>query len=210
MADVHKMNEHHSNAGCHFITLNVVDWVDVFIRPVYKQIIVHSLNHFSENKGLNIYAWCLMTNHLHMIVSASEGHSLPDIEKELKRFTTQKILEDISVEPPKRLKWMMERFENFSSTLGLIKKFQLWQTCTNPVYINQQKPDQLIEQIEYIHENPVRDRIVTTAEDYLYSSARDYAGMKGLVNIVKLPMVVQQFSAVENVNGNFFRKYIRN
>ncbi len=114
MADIKKMNEHHG--GFHFITLNIVDWVDVFIRPVYKQIIVHSLNHFSENKGLKIYAWCLMTNHLHMIVSADEGHSLPDIEKELKRFTTQKILEDISVEPPKRLKWMMSVLKNFSST----------------------------------------------------------------------------------------------
>ncbi len=208
MANKENMNE--QQQGCHFITLNVVDWVDVFIRPVYKQIIVHSLNHFAENKGLNIYAWCLMTNHLHMIVSATEGHSLPEIEKELKKFTTHKILEDISVEPQKRLQWMMQRFENFSSTLGLIKKVQLWQTCTNPVYINSHKPEQLIEHIEYIHENPVRDRIVTTAEDYLYSSARDYAGMKGLVNIVKLPTVVQVFSALENVNGNFFRKYIRN
>ncbi len=87
-----------------------------------------------------------------------------------------------------------ERFEKLQQyTLGLIKKFQLWQTCTNPIFINQHKPEQLIEQIEYIHENPVRDRIVTTAEDYLYSSARDYAGMKGLVNIVKLPTVMQQF-----------------
>ena len=90
------------------------------------------------------------------------------------------------------------------------KKFQIWQTCTNPQYISLQKPTQLIEQIEFIHNNPVRDRVVTTAEDYLYSSARDYAGMKGLVNIVKLPTVAQQFSAAENVNGNFFRKYIRN
>lgn len=208
MANTENTNEIHR--GFHFITLNVVDWVDVFIRPVYKQIIVHSLNYFSENKGLNIYAWCLMTNHLHMIASANEGSSLHEIEKELKKFTTQKILEDISVEPPKRLLWMMERFENFSSTLGLIKKVQLWQTCTNPIYINAQKPEQLVEQIEYIHENPVRDRIVTTAEDYLYSSARDYAGMKGLVNIVKIPMIVKQISAAENVNGNFFRKYIRN
>lgn len=212
MADKQKISGHFSNnnPGCHFLTFNVVDWVDVFIRPVYKQIIVHSLNHFSENKGLNIYAWCLMTNHLHMIVSASEGHSLADIEKELKRFTTQKILEDMNVEPPKRLHWMMDRFENSSSMLGLIKKFQLWQTCTNPVFINYQNTEQLIEQIEYIHENPVRDRIVSSAEEYLYSSARDYAGMKGLVHVVKLPRVVQKFSAVENMNGDFFKKYIRN
>ena len=195
MADLEKHNE--QSGGCHYITLNVVDWVDVFIRPVYKQIIVHSLNHFSEHKGFNVYAWCLMTNHLHMIVSASDGHSLPEIEKELKKFTTQKILEDLSVEPPKRLQWMLDRFENLSSVLGLTRKIQLWQNCTNPVFINPHKPEQLIEQIEYIHENPVRDRIVTTAEDYLYSSARDYAGMKGLVNLVKLPTVLQVFSAME-------------
>jgi putative transposase len=202
-------NEKEHQYGCHFITLNVVDWVDIFIRPVYKQIIVHSLNHFISTKGLNIYAWCLMTNHLHLVANAA-SHTLPEIEKEFKNFTAQKILEDISVEPTKRLEWMMARFESFSNLLGLHKKFQIWQTCTNPVYISLQKPVQLIEQIEFIHNNPVRDRIVTTAEDYLYSSARDYAGMKGLVNVIKLPMVSQQFSAAENVNGNFFKKYIRN
>lgn len=209
MTGKNSFNEHHLHES-HFITFNVVDWVDIFIRPVYKQIIVHSLNHFIENKGLNVYAWCLMTNHLHMVASAKEGHALAEIEKELKVFTTQKILEDISVEPPKRLEWMMDRFENFSSSLGLNKKFQIWQTCTNPVYLNPQKPMQLLEQVDYIHNNPVRDRIVTVAEDYLYSSARDYAGMKGLVSIVKLPVVMQQFSAYQNVNGNFFGKYITN
>ena len=49
---------HEQQYGSHFITLNVVDWVDIFIRPVYKQIIVHSLNHFIATKGLNVYAWC--------------------------------------------------------------------------------------------------------------------------------------------------------
>ena len=207
MSKTDKSHEHQYIS--HFITLNVVDWVDIFIRPVYKQIIVHSLNHFIATKGLNVYAWCLMSNHLHLIANA-EGHSLPEIEKEFKNFTAQKILEDISVEPPKRLEWMMARFESFSNLLGLNKKFQIWQTCTSPVYINLLKSSQLIEQIEFIHHNPVRDRVVTTAEDYLYSSARDYAGMKGLVNIRKLPKIAQQFSAAENVNGNFFNKYIGN
>jgi putative transposase len=207
MSKIEKLHEHQYIS--HFITLNVVDWVDIFIRPVYKQIIVHSLNHFIATKGLNVYAWCLMSNHLHLIAN-TEGHSLPEIEKEFKNFTAQKILEDISVEPPKRLEWMMARFESFSNLLGLNKKFQIWQTCTNPVYVSLSKSTQLIEQIEFIHNNPVRDRVVTTAEDYLYSSARDYAGMKGLVTIRKLPKIAQQFSAAENVNGNFFNKYIGN
>ena len=53
---------------CYFITLNTVDWVDIFIRPVYKQVVVHTLNHFIESKGLIVYSWCLMTNHLHLLV----------------------------------------------------------------------------------------------------------------------------------------------
>lgn len=195
---------------CYFVTLNIVDWVDVFIRPVYKQIIVHSLNHFTEHKGLTVYAWCLMTNHLHLVAGAREGYSFPEIEKEFKIFTTQKILEAMAVEPAKRRKWMLARFENFSNAFGILKKFQLWQTCTNPVHISLNKSQQLIEFVGHIHSNPVRDRIVGSAEDYLYSSAKDYAGMKGLVEITKLPIIVQQFNIAENVHGDFSGKFIRN
>ena len=72
------------------------------------------------------------------------------------------------------------------------------------------KMDTLLEQFSFIHDNPVRDRFVDTAVDYPYSSARDYAGMKGLVNVTKLPMVEQQLAAAESFNSHFFVKYIRN
>ena len=52
-----------NNGSCYCVTLNVVDWVDIFIRPVYKNVIVDSLNLFVERKGLIIHAWCLMSNH---------------------------------------------------------------------------------------------------------------------------------------------------
>ncbi|HVZ57360.1 MAG TPA: transposase [Chitinophagaceae bacterium] len=197
-------------SNCFFLTLTVVDWVDLFVRPVYKQVIVHSLNHFTENKGLKIYAWCLMSNHLHLMAGTREGQAISELEKEFKRFTTPKLLEGMTVEPARRRKWMMTRFENLSNKLGLLKKYQVWHTCTNPVFISPNNPLGLLERVEYIHDNPVRDRIVTAAEDYLYSSARDYAGMKGLVNIHKIPSVIQHISIAGNVHGNFFGRYIRN
>ena len=52
----------------YFITSTVVDWMDVFTRPVYKQIIVESLRYCQAQKGLDIYAWVLMTNHLHLLL----------------------------------------------------------------------------------------------------------------------------------------------
>ena len=103
--------------ACYFITFNTVDWVDVFIRPVYKQVIVHTLNHFIDNKGLIVHAWCLMTNHLHLLVQAKEGYVIAEIEKEFKSFTTTKILEAIDTEPEARKDWMLKRFENFGNLL---------------------------------------------------------------------------------------------
>lgn len=196
--------------ACYFITFNTVDWVDVFIRPVYKQVVVHTLNHFIDNKGLIVHAWCLMTNHLHLLVQAKEGYVIAEIEKEFKSFTTTKILEAIDTEPEARRDWMMKRFENFGNILGLMKKYHVWQGCSSPSYIDLRKTDALIEHFSFIHDNPVRDRFVDTSADYPYSSARDYAGMKGLVNITKLTAVEQYLAAAESFNSNFFVKYIRN
>ena len=51
----------------HFVTFTIVDWVDVFTRPAYKELVVKSLKYCQQNKGLEIYAFCLMTNHLHLL-----------------------------------------------------------------------------------------------------------------------------------------------
>ena len=197
-------------AGCYFITFNITDWVDVFVKPVYKQIIVHTLNHFIEHKELVVYAWCLMSNHLHLVVKPGRNSSISEVEKEFKTFTERKILEFIYTEPEIRRKWMMERFEKSNHPLWLLKKIQLWQNSSNPIYIDSRKSKALAEHIEYVHKNPLRDRIVSDAEDYLYSSARDYAGMVGLISITILPSVEQYLSVSENVHHNLFGKYIRN
>jgi putative transposase len=196
--------------ACYFITFNTVDWVDVFIRPVYKQVVVHTLNHFIDHKGLIVYSWCLMTNHLHLLAQAREGHVIAEIEKEFKTFTTTKILEAISTEPSARRNWMLKRFANFGDMLGLMKKYHIWQTSSSPLHIDMKKHEILIEHFCHIHNSPVRDRFVDMAADYPYSSARDYAGMEGLVRISKPPSIEQELAAAESLNGNFFVKYIRN
>src|SRR5690606_6630085 len=204
-----KENNPTEKQACFFLTFNTVDWVDIFIRPVYKQIVVHTLNHFITQKGLTVFSWCLMTNHLHLLMQLRENCGLAEIEKEFKTFTTSKILQAMDTEPDTRRIWMMERFENFGNVLGFIKRFHIWQTCSNPVYMDLAKQDIILDMAESIHNNPVRDRIVDTACDYLYSSARDYSGMSGLVNVTKLPFIEQQIFSGD-ATGNFFGKFIRN
>ena len=175
--------ENPNQKTCSYLTFNTVDWVDIFVRPVYKQVIADALNNFINQKGLIVYSWCLMSNHLHLIADCKATTTLALFERDFKRHTTTAILEAIDVEPDLRRQWMLQRFEHSSQSLKRIEKFQLWQNCSNPTLIEFKQVYKLQERILYVHENPVRDRIVARPEDYLYSSAIDYAGKKGLVNV---------------------------
>lgn len=190
---------------CYYITLNTVDLVDVFIRPVYKQVVVHTLNHFIDSKGLVVYGWCLMTNHLHLLAQSRPGFEMTDIEQQYCKFTNQKILEAIETEPIARRDWMLKHFRNN----GAIIDCSVWQFSGNRVLIDLGNTDKLTEYFDYIHENPVRDRFVDNATDYPYSSARDYNGQQGLVNVTKLSTIEGQLSVSEAFNNNFTAKHIR-
>lgn len=76
----------------YFITTTVVDWVNIFTRPKYKHIILESLAYCQQRKGLKIYAWVRMSNHLHMIVSAGAKQTVTDIMRDFKKFTGKRIL----------------------------------------------------------------------------------------------------------------------
>lgn len=195
--------------ACYYLTFHIVDGIDVFIRPVFKQVIVESLNYFIAKKGLSVYAWCLMSDHLHLMAQAKQGYGLSLIAHDFKKFTTKIILEDIDVEPETRRNWMMKKFEEASSSLKLLEKFQVWQTCINPVYVDLKKTELVKDLLEHIHMNPVRNRIVVAAEDYLHSSARDYAGIKGLVNVELLKekdesdFILRHISSYRYLSKNF-------
>jgi hypothetical protein len=62
----------------YFLTLTVVGWIDVFTRKNHKDAIIESLRYCIANKGLNIYCFCLMTNHLHLISNCNEPFELKD------------------------------------------------------------------------------------------------------------------------------------
>lgn len=96
-----------------FITTTVIDWVDVFTREEYKRIIAESLDFCRRNKGLCIYGWVLMTNHLHMIVShqIDNGH-LAKVIGDFKKFSSKKVIKAIIQNPQEsRKRWLLEHFK---------------------------------------------------------------------------------------------------
>jgi len=165
----------------YFLTFTIVDWVDVFTRKDYKIIIVDSLNYCISNKGLDVFAWCLMSNHIHMVCRANEDYRISDIIRDFKKHTAKAIINQIKTEPESRRDWMLYRFEFAGKFDNRISKYRFWQDTNHAIQLDN---NEMIEQkINYTHENPVRAMIVGRQEDYLYSSARDYSGEKGLVNI---------------------------
>ncbi len=167
--------------GIYFITFATVGWIDVFTRKDYKDIVVNSLQFCQEEKGLIIYSWCIMSNHVHLIVRSSVG-DLSGTIRDLKSFTSKQILKSISAHPKEsRREWMLELFKKYGAKNSNNKTFQFWQQDNHPKeLITNHFKDQ---KCDYIHQNPVKAGIVANAEDYLYSSARSYAGLDALLDI---------------------------
>ncbi|WP_162428664.1 REP-associated tyrosine transposase [Pontibacter pudoricolor] len=167
--------------GLYFLTMTVVDWVDIFTKPVYKHIIVDAFKFCQEKKGLELYAWVLMSNHLHLIAAAEEGRNLSDILRDFKGFTSRKIVATIQEEPESRKQWLLHRFE-FSAKLNpKVRHYKLWQDGNEAKELIS---NEFIDQkLDYIHQNPVRAEWVDEPEHYRYSSAKNYAGEAGLLKV---------------------------
>lgn len=123
--------------GIYFITHTVVDWVDVFTRQVYRDIVIDSLQYCCENKGLEIFAWVIMSNHMHLIVRSATGKQ-SDTIRDYKRFTATNIIEQIRKGPESRAEWMLHRFAWNGSRNTRNTENQFWIQDNHPeaIYSN--------------------------------------------------------------------------
>ena len=76
---------------------------------------------------------------------------------------------------------MLRIFRTAGAESNKHENYKFWQNEFHPIALfNNEIMDQ---KLNYIHANPVKEGIVSDPEDYLYSSARDYAGRRGLLEI---------------------------
>jgi REP element-mobilizing transposase RayT len=168
--------------GIYFITFAVVEWVDVFTRQQYADIVLDSLRFCQQNKGLVLHAWCIMSNHVHFIISRNGEDSLSDIVRDFKKFTSTSIIKAIKENAQEsRQKWMLWIFSSAGKNNSNNTNYQFWQQDN---HAEQLVSNHFLDQkLNYIHCNPVTASIVSEPQDYLLSSARDYAGEKGLLQV---------------------------
>ena len=116
-----------------------------------------------------------------MVCKANDGFGISEIIRDFKKFTSKSIVKLIGEIPESRKEWMLYRFEFAGKFDNRIKNYKFWQETNHAVLLDN---NEMIDQrINYTHENPVRALIVSEPQDYLFSSARDYAGEKGYVTV---------------------------
>jgi REP element-mobilizing transposase RayT len=174
----------HNPEGMYFLSFATVGWIDVFTRPLYKDIIVESLKHCQEQKGLILHAWCIMTNHVHLIASARDNN-LSDILRDMKKFTSKKLIEAISNNPEEsRKEWMIAIFRNAGAYNANNEVYQFWQQNNKPIEVYSQPV--VKQKLDYLHNNPVAAGFAIDPANYPYSSAYDYAGGNGPLQLALL------------------------
>jgi len=162
----------------HFITTTVVDWIDIFTRRIYKDAVVDCLNHCIKNKGMVLYGYVIMSNHIHLILRSRFG-KLSDLIRDFKKFTSKTVLEKINEGPESRKEWMLEHFKKATETHTRNKSYQFWQYSNHAEEIYSSKF--MRSKLNYVHMNPVRAGIVVKASHYKYSSASNYIMAKNLM-----------------------------
>lgn len=175
----------------HYLTFTVVDWVDVFSRKIYRDIVIESLRFCQQNKGMNLTGYVIIrmaapTNHIHIICQSDKGN-LSDLIRDFKKYVAQMIINQIKIGPESRADWMLKRFESGGVPLAAKSNLrnsnlQFWQVNNHPEEIFTEPF--MWSKINYIHMNPVRAGLVLKASDYLYSSASNYLQKESLIPVI--------------------------
>jgi REP element-mobilizing transposase RayT len=183
MATKYSFGENHI---AHFVTCTVVNWIDIFSREDYKNIVLDSLQYCIQKKGLIVHVWVIMSNHIHLIISTKAENKLADIIRDFKKYTAQQIIKAIEEHPKEsRKEWILWLLKRAGARNPNNDKYQFWIQDNHPIGLI--TSEMLKQGLNYLHENPVRAGWVLEAQHYKYSSAIDYyCETKGMLQIEHL------------------------
>ena len=143
-------------SGIYYLTFTVRNWYYIFDRHNRFEILADSLRYCQKHKGLKLYAYVFMLNHIHLIASAPD---MIAFVRDFKKFTSKEIQKNIIVTEPN----VLSLFDIENS------RYEFWEKTNMPKIIKSEA--YLFQKIKYIHANPVRKQYVKNPEDWVWSSA---------------------------------------
>ncbi|MGB5270169.1 MAG: transposase [Eudoraea sp.] len=171
------------------MSFTTVHWLDVFTRQLYFSILAESINHCRKEKGMEVLAYCLMSNHVHLFFRSVNGDP-SGLFRDFKGFTARELIKAIKENPQEsRKEWMLRIMERAGKQKSNVIKRQFWQQHNKPIELWSGKV--IKQKMEYIHKNPVVQGFVTDPVDWKYSSARNYADDETVLKIDKIGMYLE-------------------
>ena len=171
----------HNSQGAYFISFATVYWLDIFTRQEYFNILEESINYCRKEKGMEVFAYCFMPSHIHLIFR-SLNNDPSGLIRDFKGFTARKLIKAIEENPQEsRKEWLLWMMERDGKTKRNVKQRQFWQHHNQPIELWSESVIQ--QKIDYIHNNPVESGFVTDPIDWKYSSARNYQDDQTILEI---------------------------
>ena len=161
----------------HFVTCTVLHWIPVFTRPPTVAIVLDSLR-FLQNEGFKLYAYVILENHLHMVVQSQQ------LDRDMARFKQFTAKSLIIYLQSQGVQSVLDQLAFYKKAHKQDRAYQFWQEGYHSEWI--QHEEMMRQKIEYIHHNPVERGYVDKPEHWRYSSARNYAGEEGLIEVERL------------------------
>jgi putative transposase len=174
----------YNNTRPYFLTIKVIDSIPLFNDEENRSCVIDSLEFCQRVKGLRLNAWCLMPDTLYLIAIAEEGKDLPGIIRDLKNYTSKKLVRLIKQSPGPETEIILKKMKKAGAKNRKCIEYKVWEDGYFPDELF--STDYIVKKLEYIHMAPVKHNIVCRAWDYNYSSARTYLDMGGLLKVVKL------------------------
>ncbi len=159
----------------YFITSSTINWLPLFSVPPLAEIVINSLKFLQQQRRIKLHAWVLMETHLHIIATSQD---MSGEMRKAKSYTARRIVDYLKKDGPA---FFLKQLQFFKKRHKGQQIHQVWQEGIHPKLI---LDEQMLEKtILYVHYNPVKRGYVDNPEQWRYSSARDYAGLDGLVEI---------------------------
>jgi REP element-mobilizing transposase RayT len=155
----------------YFVTWTVVDWLRLFDKDSYRQIVLDALNYLRTHKNTQLNAFVVMPTHIHAVLWPELEISLSDVTRDFKRFTSREISREANRQNDFEFTNVFKKARSENRAQD-VSAFQVWQEGSHPEAIFTEKFAR--QKIDYIHLNPIRAGLVKTSGEFPYSSARAY------------------------------------
>jgi putative transposase len=179
MSEIYKTPE---KEKAYFVTFTIVEWIKVLQDVEYKMILVNAIKFYQQNRGLLVYAYCIMPNHIHMIIQSNGEETVSEVLRDLKKFTSKEIIKKLQTGGKNES--ILSEFRKAGEKLKRIKNYKVWQDGNQAKVLYSNKF--IWQKLNYIHNNPVKAGLAERPEEYMFSSVRNYMDLDGFIDVIRI------------------------